>query len=330
MMTVTTPDMSTFLHHENLRPLGRILNLMDDGWTVWDCAPIWGEDEKVHVFATRWRHGDRPDAPDQVWFHGSEIVHAVADKPEGPYEIRDIVLRGDGSDDDWDSSAYINPKIYRVDEKYCLLYTGCTARRHDTQAVGMLTASSLDGPWTRVSADEPLIAPEPNRSGFDGYLCNNPALLQHPNGQFWIYYKGRNIEGREYSNFGMRIGLAIADRLEGPYRKHPENPLIDLSPALFEDPYVWHEDGTFFLLASDYDVLSGHGGLLFESQDGIRWSAPAKGYPGAMELLGREQRLEEPNLLFKDGRATHLFNILGACPQDPVYSGFVCELGAGE
>jgi hypothetical protein len=33
--------------------------------------------------------------------------------------------------------------------------------------------------------------------------------------------------------------------------------------------------------------------------------------------------LEEPNLLFTNGKPPHLFNILGACPEDPVYSGHV-------
>ncbi|MHC4885719.1 MAG: hypothetical protein ACYTGH_11620 [Planctomycetota bacterium] len=37
----------------------------------------------------------------------------------------------------------------------------------------------------------------------------------------------------------------------------------------------------------------------------------------------RHQRLEEPNLLFTNGKPPHLFNILGACPEDPVYSGHV-------
>jgi beta-xylosidase len=321
--------MTTPLSGQSLKPLGRILNLMDEGWTVWDCAPIWGRDGKVHVFASRWRHGDRPDAPDQAWFLGSEIIHAVAKLPEGPYKIRDIVLQGDGSDDHWDSSALINPKIYQVGEKYCLLYTGCRAQRHDTQAIGMLVSPTLDGPWQKVSADKPLVAPEPDRKGFDGYLCNNAALLQHPNGQFWVYYKGRDIAGDGSSARGMRIGLAVAERLEGPYRKHPDNPLLDLAPAMFEDPTVWRQGQRYFLLASDINVLTGQGGLLFESEDGIHWSPPQKGYPGAGELLGREQRLEEPNLLFQAGRATHLFNMLGACPQDPVYSGFVCAIDEG-
>jgi hypothetical protein len=258
----------------------------------------------------------------------------VAPAPEGPYEIRDIVIEGTGDDMRWDGSAMINAKIYQVGDRYALLYTGCTRRRHDTQAIGMLTAPTLDGPWTRVAADAPLIAPDPDRSGFDGYLCNNPALLLHPSGQFWIYYKGRDVVGGNgadgYSGGGMRIGLAVADQLEGPYTKHPANPVLDFHPTMIEDPYAWYADGTFWVLASELcmgePLCERDGGVLFRSDDGLQWSEPQLAYHSPLTMWGRQQRLEEPNLLFRDGQPTHLFNILGACPEDPVYSTFVSAL----
>jgi len=314
-----------------LRPLGRIMDLTDGGWTVWDNSPIWGDDGLVHQFSCRWLPDD-PERPDQTWFLGSQVVHAVAERPEGPYTIRDVVLDTDGSDRAWDSSGVINPKIYRLrDRRYVLAYTGCTASRHDTQAIGLLVADSLDGPWTRLADDAPLIAPAADRSGVDGYICNNPALLEHPDGGLWLYYKARDVSGFRDDGSpiagGMRICLATAERLEGPYTKHPANPLINPHPALFEDPYVWHQDGAFWLLASDMTVKS-HGGLLFRSADGIAWGEPVVAYPEAQSFTGHsKQRLEEPNLLFgPDGRPTHLFNILGSHPDDPRWSGHVFAL----
>ena len=53
---------------------------------------------------------------------------------------------------------------------------------------------------------------------------------------------------------------------------------------------------------------------------------PVKGYPSPMSFLGTQQRLEEPNLLFTEGRPTHLFNVMGACADDNTYSGFVFEI----
>lgn len=317
---------------ERLQPLGRILDLSADGWTVWDCSPIRGDDGQIHLFACRWRPDD-PGVPDRTWFLGSQVVHAVAPTPAGPYRIVDIVLDTDGSARAWDSSGVINPKIYRLrDGRYVLAYTGCSARDHATQAIGLLLADRLDGPWTRLAPERPLIAPAADRSGVDGYICNNPAFLEHPNGEYWIYYKARDLRGRSAEGRplpgGMRICLATADRLEGPYTKHPANPLIDPHPALFEDPYVWRQDGAYWLLASDMSYLS-HGGLIFRSDDGIHWDAPAIAYPEASSFTGNPglQRLEEPNLLFgADGRPTHLFNVLGAGDADSTWSGHVFAL----
>jgi hypothetical protein len=298
--------------HDRLKPLGRVLNLKQSGWTVWDCSPIYGGDGQVHVFAARWPDNDRPD---KTWFlGGSQIIHAVAPTPTGPYEVSDVIATCDGSDTRWNSSGVINPKIYRVGNLYCLIYTGCTARRIETQAIGMLTASSLDGPWTQVSELAPIV----DQPG----ICNNPALLQHPNGQFWIYYKG----GFEGVN-GMNFGLAIANHLEGPYLKFQYNPLIDekviKQHRKLEDPYVWHNENGFWLLCNKVGTEKGPAGLLFHSSDGIVWDPPVAGYPNPIDFSGHRQRLEEPNLLFRDGKPTHLFNIMGACLEDPVYSGFV-------
>jgi hypothetical protein len=257
---------------------------------------------------------------------GSQIVHAVAAKPEGPYEVLGVVIEGNGGSEQWDSSVVINAKIYAVGDQYCLLYTGCTEKRHDTQAVGMLLSRSLDGPWERVS-EVPIIAPEPDRRGFDGYLCNNPALAVHPNGEFWIYYKGRPVVGAENGHFKsgrMTIGLSVAKSLRGPYVKYPLNPVIDMGRSI-EDPYAWYDGKMFWMLVSELGSRD-PAGLLLSSSDGLVWSEPGKGYPSPKTFLGRSQRLEEPNLLFADGRPTHLFNAMGACPEDDVYSGFVFEI----
>ncbi len=332
-----------------LKPCGRILNLKAEGWTVWDCSPIYGADGRVHVFATRWPDNDRPD---RTWYlGGSQMVHAIAPKPEGPYTVADIVVACDGGDSRWDAAGVINTKIYRVDGRYVLIYTGCASRRNDgsvmlpenqaakeTQAIGMLTAESLDGPWMRVSDVAPLIASAPDRSGPDGIACNNPALLQHPNGQFWMYYKGIQYppgttftpgmeEGGGWCKPTATICLAVADRLEGPYRKQPANPVIGLDMIMqhgkVEDPYVWHDGRWFWLISNRVGTAPGPGGLLYRSSDGLRWEPPVPGYPSPADLWGRRQRLEEPNLLWRDGTPTHLFNVIGPCDEDPGYSGFV-------
>jgi hypothetical protein len=307
-----------------LTPVGRILNEAAEGWTVWDCSPILDAAGRVHVFFTRWRAADRPDAQ---WYNGTaQIVHAVADRTEGPYEIRGIVLQAEPGAGRWDAGGVINTKIYRVGDRYALLYTGCREGLHDTQAVGLLLAPSLDGPWTRAS-DGPIIAPAPDRTGFDGYLCNNPAMVARPDGQIRVYYKGRPVaaekDGRRTAG-KMRIGLATAGNLAGPYRKHPGGWVFELDRHI-EDPCVWHDGTAFRMLLSELGYRN-PAGIIVSSSDGVRWSGPEPGYPSPETFTGRKQRLEEPNLLFRDGLPTHLFTMMGACPEDNAYSGFVFQI----
>ena len=77
-------DISSFA--KRLKPLGRILEL--EGYYVWGTSPIVAPDGKIHVFFSRW------DAKKGMggWIKGSEIAHAVADQPEGPYSDIETIL----------------------------------------------------------------------------------------------------------------------------------------------------------------------------------------------------------------------------------------------
>ncbi len=311
----------------SLKPMARILNLMDKGWTVWGCAPIYDDSAKVHVFFARWRHGGNWKKID--WSNTGQIVHAVAERPEGPYKILEVVLEGRGGDH-WDATGVINPQIYKIDGRYVLLYTGVNRRRYNSlrgQAIGMALADTLNGPWNVVSAEAPLLAPSVDEEAFDSFLCNNPALVKTPHGKFFLYYKGRSIRGEENNGrICRRIGLAVAETLVGPYVKYPDNPVLDDSPKDYEDPYVWHEDGRFRMLLHDLSYFEHGSGLYLESTDGIKWSKPVKGYPSTKSAFGFKQRFETPILLMKDGHPQYLFNNRGGNSKEKIFSGFVWKI----
>lgn len=50
---------------------------------------------------------------DPAWRKSSEIAHYVAERPEGPFRFRAVVLRGTGRAGDWDAFAPHNPEIQR-------------------------------------------------------------------------------------------------------------------------------------------------------------------------------------------------------------------------
>lgn len=306
------PPVSEFA--SRLRPLGRVLEL--EGWFVWCASPILGPDGRVHVFFSRWR----AELGMGGWISACEVVRAVADRPEGPYEVVETVLAPRG--DDWfDATTCHNPHIQFIDGRWCLFYMGNRNKKTDTKRIGLAVADSPDGPWRRP--DAPLLEAGPE-GAWDDHCTTNPAFIKHLNGQYWLYYKSWNTAEYAAASGPIRgnrkYGLAIADRLEGPYRRHPANPVIDFSACghneQFEDAYIWHEDGRFRLIARDMGFYNHELGLYFESDDGIHWSRPTIAYHAAAHYiteppppphLKRWGRFERPQLLMNNGRPTHLF-----------------------
>lgn len=291
--------------YKSLKPGNRILEC--EGWNIWGCSPIWGDDGKVHVFFSRWP-GDHGQ-----WLSHSEIAHAIADKPEGPYEIIGTVLSGRGSGH-WDSHTIHNPTVQKVGDKFYMFYLGNNldiAEKENishaaTQRVGLAVADDLNGEWKRISDKEPILDISYSKKDWDSYLTTNPALLQHPNGEFWLYYKAWD---RHNDNF-RKMGLAISKNIEGPYEKIKQNPVVSFSniKAQVEDAYVYMEKGKFYMVMRDMGVIHPHVGLLLESEDGINWSDPMLGYGNSEQYFGGEiERFERPQVLMVDGKPGYLF-----------------------
>jgi len=327
----TKKDISNFA--KRLKPLHRILEL--EGYFVWGTSPIVAPDGKIHVFFSRW------DAKKGMggWINGSEIAHAVADRPEGPYRDIETILapRGEGF---FDGTTCHNPHIQLVDGKYCLFYMGNSNKKTDTKRIGLATATSLYGPWKR--ADQPLL--EAGQPGsWDDHCTSNPAFLKHPNGQYWLYYKSWNTNEYEHPvnpaiRGNRKYGLAISKTLEGPYIKYAGNPIIDYSKfgnnRQLEDGNVFKEGNRFYMLARDMGRFDHEVGIILESKDGIHWSEPKIGYfgyshymeqPPAPPKLTKYGRFERPQILMQNGKPTHLFAATQGGKQE-TSSSFVFEV----
>ncbi len=285
-----------------------ILESQAEEYRVWGCAPVYDDDGKVHVYFSRWPH-------DGHWLKNSEIAHAIADHPEGPYHVTGTVLKGRGVGY-WDAHSIHNPSVYRVDDKYVLLYIGNDTARQDTwrhrapaansQRIGMAIADTPYGPWRRSA--NPVIDVSPDTMAWDGYCVVNPAFLKHPDGEYWIYYRAwdRRNDGRR------KTGVAISEKLRGPYIKYNKNPVIDFPErgGQTEDPYVFYYKGKFHCLIRDmgnYDWLSG---LYLQSADGLGWSKYQRGHHRGSHYfpVPEDSRYERVQVLFKEGKPTYLFN----------------------
>jgi beta-xylosidase len=315
------PEASEFCN--SLFAAGRILETPD--YYVWCCSPIYGSDGKVHLFYSRWP----VSAGFGGWITCCEIAHAVADRPEGPYKTVDVAIAPRGGDL-WDGGSCHNPTIHKVGDKYVIFYLGVSDGTAYTKRIGMVVSNSLYGPWQRT--DKPIIEPDPDPTAWNSMCTTNPAFIQHPNGEFWLYYKTWRINDWEKDiAAGLReatvdvgkftnrqYGLAIARNLEGPWEKVGDGPIIDLhhlgENAQSEDAYAWIEDGKFKMIMRDMGYWNHEYGLLFESGDGLHWGPPSIAfYAGRRYLpeppagLDREGRFERPQLLMRNGKPEYLF-----------------------
>jgi len=78
-----------------------------EGYWVWCGSVIKGEDNRYHMFASRWPKS-QPMHPG--WLSLSEIVRASSDTPEGPYQFEEVVLPARGAEY-WDGRMTHNPQI---------------------------------------------------------------------------------------------------------------------------------------------------------------------------------------------------------------------------
>lgn len=248
---------------------------MDDYW-VWCGSVVEDPHGKgFHMFASRW---PRKYPMLRGYVYLSEIVRAWSSNMLGPYKFVEKVLPT-GNSSDWNGKMAHNPAIVKYKEKYLLYYIASTydipvplpeivATDLETMntiyeqiRIGVLIADHPGGPWK--SPDKPILEARPGK--WDQQLVTNPAPCVHPDGRIFLYYRSNAPDG-------LRIGLAIAESPEGPYKRIQDEPIMQ--EFNIEDPFVWHNGQCFEMVAKDMSgKITGefHSGAHFLSDDGINW-----------------------------------------------------------
>ena len=265
-----------------------------------------GTNGNAHLFVARWPISAkfRPG-----WYTHCEIARYVGKQPEGPFAFQEVVLKGTGKSS-WDKVAPHNPTIEKVGNQYALLYIARAGKGfHASQQIGMVISKDLNGPWSKVGQDGLILSPPDDPAVWSRNSpigVTNPTLIQHPDGRFLLYYKA--IKKGDIP----RMGVAIADRLKGPYVHHKEP--VTNNPRPLEDGHAFVENGRIHLLTKDSQR---GGGLLWSSDDGIHFSEPSLGYARMEQYIPaeeveaatdhKERLFERPQVLIQDGRPTHLY-----------------------
>lgn len=290
-----------------------------------------GEDGRYHMFASRWPK-TYPFHPG--WGVASEVVRAVADRPDVPYAFAEVVLPARGAEY-WDGRSTHNPVIGKCGDTYVLFYMGTTFPFPDPDGktlnhhspewlaaragkrIGIATAPSVFGPWTR--RDRPAL--DVRCGHFDDFLTSNPAPCLLEDGSCLLVYKTRSYRRPPYTPgedmfSEMKLGAAWADHYTGPFRRLTETPLFDGREGIVEDPFIWRRDGGYAMIAKDWNGgYTGQpgAGIYASSPDGIRWTVEKGLTAFTRDILwedGRFRRmgnLDRPFLLFEGDEATHLF-----------------------
>ncbi len=108
---------------ENVRPRNATNGLEDPEWSYWCMSVVRGDDGKEHMFACRWP--EKSPGGHKTWPR-SEVVHAVADRPTGPFVVQHEIGPGH------------NVMCFRAKDGTYVLYV-----------IGKAYVSkSLAGPWT--------------------------------------------------------------------------------------------------------------------------------------------------------------------------------------
>ena len=288
----------------------------EPGYFLWGSSPIEDENGKIHLFVARWKIEHTFDTG---WRSHSEIAHYVGDSPVGPFKFSDLALGGSGKDT-WDKYGIHNPAIHKVGDKYVLLYISNNNYQRpyhpSNQCIGMMTATSLYGPWKKVGKDGLILAPSTNPKHWTYNASNgvnNPAFLQHPDGGFLLYFKSE----------GGKMGMAFAENLEGPYVMFPRP--VTKNNLSIEDGYAFNWNGKICLLTTDnHGILEKGGGILWKSTNGIDFDEYESGFhvfpsylPNGKTIkfkqnYGPAPKFERPQVLMKDGQPAYLFVPSGA------------------
>ena len=173
-------------------------------------------DDTYHVWYTKSHVAHGYDAT--VWYATSADGHKWVEKsealPRGP----------EGS---WDAQSVFTPNILKTRDAYYLFYTGVPkpftneGNKVTKSAIGLAVADAPDGPWRKL-ATNPILTCSDNPAHFDSMRVDDACLIVRGE-RYWLYYKGRQWDNTPGNTM---MGVAIAERPEGPYKKYAGNPVI--------------------------------------------------------------------------------------------------------
>ncbi|MCK4998651.1 MAG: glycoside hydrolase family protein [Anaerohalosphaera sp.] len=308
-----------------IQPVPRCAVLQEDGYIVWGASMVRTDDDVCHLFYCRWK-GNLGQ-----WTKTSEIVYATSNSPLGPFEPQKVILGREAEGEDiWYGVSSFNPTVQKFGDKYYLYYVGSNGSNFPvqnkdgvyktgadgnfiTQRIGVVVADNPAGPWRRIKT--PLVDISDSLDSFDCDMTCNPTVTQGADGKYLMVYKCSNRK-RGTGDRGIYLTTATSDSPTGPFKK--SNSKICVHPTssfAVEDPFVWYQDGMYWLVVDDQrGDFSGEKGLIqFQSKDGVDWERSENFVVCRTEIewedgrIEKTHHLERPQIWLNNGKPAVLY-----------------------
>lgn len=208
-----------------------------------------------------------------VWYskgrfqHGYDATIWYATSPDGHTWIERGEALARGTIGGWDEQSVFTPNILVAEGKYWLFFTAvpkpfvAKGPGLSPTAIGLAVSCSPDGPWKKFP--DPVMRPRGDDRFFDGVRLDDACLLVK-DGKYWLYYKGRQAIAT--TPHQTKMGLAIADRPQGPYVRAQDGPVIEAGHEVL----VWPDGHGVAAMVSNHgpDSLKNR---IFYAGDGIHF-----------------------------------------------------------
>lgn len=175
---------------------------------------------------------------------------------------------GKGKAGSFDSTGVFTPNILGWRGKYYLYFTAVGDGFKNTgytdierTTIGLAVADSPNGPWTKLPT--PVLESSRDPAKFDSFRVDD-SCLRIADRKVWFYFKGRQWQNTPANT---KMGVAIADQPEGPYRRLNEGEPIQDSG---HEVQIWVQDGGVYSMVSP---TGPRGNTLRFAADGLRFDA---------------------------------------------------------
>ena len=262
----------------------------DEDWdaSMIECCNVFKDGETYYLYY----HGIPKDK--QRWGEGSyRLGVATAPHPLGPWtKYDDRPVLDVGPKGSWEDRCVACAAVLKEKEDmyYMWYYASQEREGRVPRSVGLATASSPLGPWTKYEGN-PIL----EDSGYVGGVVK-------VRGRYYLYCE--HPIGFNSPDQGP-MALAIADKPEGPWKKYEGNPVIpagewgDWDDGGFSEAGVVHRDGVFHMFygGTKWCKLESIGYAY--SLDGFAWHKSPLNPVGPREMNPDASAFAEVHALFE-------------------------------